>query len=144
MSDFKLDADSPYDIPSKEELREKPEKLPYPKSASKYRFYGNNIQTMIDVALTWDDGDMKEALIFTIANHMKKCFLNWNKDTVDDRAIFNHLFELSDAKIDLRNSTEDLSSSAELMRGKKKNYRSNNSGKKNYRGGNNNRGKKRY
>ena len=43
MSDFKLDADSPYEKPSKEELQEKPERLPYPKSANKYRFYGNNI-----------------------------------------------------------------------------------------------------
>ena len=116
MSDFKLDADSPYEIPSKEELREKPQKLPYPKSASKYRFYGNNIQTMIDVALTWDDGDMKEALVFTIANHMKKCFLNWNKDTVEDAVIFDHLYELSDGKIDIRKTEETLSESKSLLR----------------------------
>lgn len=116
MSDFKLDADSPYPTPSKEELQEKPESLAYPKSASKYRFYGNNIQTMIDTALSWEEGDMKEALIFTIANHMKKCFLNWNKDTVDDDVIFNHLYELSDGKIDIRNSTESLSDSANLLR----------------------------
>ena len=108
MSDFKLDADSPYEIPSKEELQEKPAKLPYPKSASKYRFYGNNIQTMIDVALSWDEGDMKEALIFNIANHMKKCFLNWNKDTVDDTVIFAHLYELSKGDIDIRDTEEKL------------------------------------
>jgi hypothetical protein len=49
--------------------------------------------------LTWEEGEMKEALVYTIANHMKKCFLNWNKDTVDDAVIFNHLTELSDGKI---------------------------------------------
>ena len=43
MSDFKLDAESPYPRPSKEELQEKPTPLAYPKSANKYRFYGNNI-----------------------------------------------------------------------------------------------------
>ena len=116
ISDFKLDADSPYDIPSKEELQEKPQKLPYPKSASKYRFYGNNIQTMIDIALSWDDGEMKEALIFSIANHMKKCFLNWNKDTVEDDVIFKHLYELSDGKIDIRDTTEKLAESKNLLR----------------------------
>ena len=52
MSDFKLDAESPYERPSKEELQEKPQPLAYPKSANKYRFYGNNIQIMIDTALT--------------------------------------------------------------------------------------------
>lgn len=119
MSDFKLDADSPYEIPSKEELQEKPESLPYPKSANKYRFYGNNIQIMIDTALTWEDGEMKDALIYTVANHMKKCFLNWNKDTVEDDVIFQHLFELSHGKFDLRNSEETLSESKNLLRSRK-------------------------
>ena len=136
MSDFKLDADSPYEIPSKEELREKPEKLPYPKSASKYRFYGNNIQTMIDVALTWDEGDMKEALVFTIANHMKKCFLNWNKDTVDDTVIFKHLFELSDGKIDIRETEEELAESKNLLR--KRNSQGQKSNNKNHQKNNKN------
>ncbi|TDQ29712.1 DUF4290 domain-containing protein [Tenacibaculum caenipelagi] len=116
MSDFKLDVDSPYETPSKEELTEKPEKMAYPKSASKYRFYGTNIQTMIDVALTWEDGDIKEALVFTIANHMKKCYLNWNKDTVDDNVIFDHLYELSDGRIDIRGLEEDLTDSKSLLR----------------------------
>lgn len=116
MSKFELDVDSPYETPSKEELAEKPERMAYPKSASKYRFYGTNIQTMIDVALTWEEGDMKEALVFTIANHMKKCYLNWNKDTVDDNVIFDHLYELSDGKIDIRSIEEDLTDSKSLLR----------------------------
>lgn len=129
MSDFQLDADSPYEKPSKEELQEKPESLPYPKSASKYRFYGNNIQTMIDTALTWEEGEMKEALLYVIANHMKKCFLNWNKDTVDDGVIFNHLYELSDGKIDLRNSEEPLSEIKDLLRVRKSQGNTKNKGK---------------
>ncbi|MGB0880369.1 MAG: DUF4290 domain-containing protein [Polaribacter sp.] len=116
MSDFKLDADSKYPKPSKEELQEKPEALAYPKSASKYRYYGHNIQTMINVALGWEEGDLKEALVFTIANHMKKCYLNWNKDTVDDVIIFNHLYDLSNGKLDLRNTEEELSESKNLLR----------------------------
>ena len=132
MSDFKLDADSPYPTPSKEELSAKPDSLNYPKSASKYRFYGNNIQIMIDTALTWEEGDMKEALVYTIANHMKKCYLNWNKDTVDDDVIFKHLTELSGGKINLTSEAETLSESKNLLRTKpnkttssKKNQKSN-------------------
>jgi hypothetical protein len=87
---------------------------------------------------------MKEALVYTIANHMKKCFLNWNKDTVEDTLIFRHLFELSNGKIDLKESNEDLSDSASLMRSKKK-Y-SNSNTKKSYKKStsNTNRGHKRY
>ncbi|MBG6130819.1 hypothetical protein IWQ47_002283 [Aquimarina sp. EL_43] len=141
MSDFKLDVDTPFPVLTKEKLQERPEPLKYPQNFPKYRFYGNNIKRMIDVANSWEDGDLKNALTLTIANHMKKCYLNWNKDTVEDSVIFNHLFELSDGKIDLKGSNEDLTDSSNLMRGKKKKHNSNNSGKKNYR---NNRGKKRY
>ncbi|WP_228851207.1 DUF4290 domain-containing protein [Aegicerativicinus sediminis] len=137
ISNFELDADSPYEIPSKEELMSRPEPLKYPQNHPKYRFYGNNIKTMIDVANTWEDGDMKDALIYTIANHMKKCFLNWNKDTVEDDVIFGHLKELSGGKIRLSESDEDLTDASSLMRGKKKHSKGHHKKKSN-------RGRKRY
>jgi len=108
ISDFKLDVDSPYPIPKREELQEYPQSLEYPQNFPKYRFYGNNIKRMIDVAIGWEDGEKKEALVFTIANHMKKCFLNWNKDTVEDDVIFKHLFELSEGKLNLKGTEEAL------------------------------------
>ena len=120
MSDFKLDADSPFEKPSKEVLNAKPEPLSYPQSFPKYRFYGNNIKIMIDEAVKWDAGEMKEALVLTIANHMKKCFLNWNKDSVKDQVIFDHLYELSETNIDIRDSKEELLDSALLLRSKKR------------------------
>jgi len=141
ISDFKLDVDSPYPIPSKEELSERPEHLGYPQNHPKYRFYGNNIKRMIDVAIGWEEGDMKDGLVLTIANHMKKCFLNWNKDTVEDDVIFQHLFELSDGKLNMKDSKEVLSASSELLKSKKR-YTSNN-GKKSKKGGRSG-GRKRY
>lgn len=119
MSDFKLEVDSPYEKPEREVLQAKPEALSYPKAASKYRFYGNNIQIMIDVALTWEEGEAREALYFAIANHMKKCYLNWNKDTVDDAVIFKHLKELSGGKINLVSREESLTEVKDLMRKRK-------------------------
>lgn len=116
MSDFKLDVDSPYPIPSREILHLKPDPLKYPQNFPKYRFYGNNIKYMIDVANSWEDGDMKSALIIVIANHMKKSFLSWNKDTVKDDVIFGHLFELSGGKINLTATDEELSTSIDLMK----------------------------
>lgn len=144
ISDFKLDVDSPYPIPSREELMERPEPLGYPQNFPKYRFYGNNIKRMIDVAVSWEEGDKKDGLIITIANHMKKCFLNWNKDTVEDEVIFAHLLELSDGKINLKNSDEDLSDASDLLKNKKRFNTSNSSAKKNYKPSNNNRNRKRY
>jgi hypothetical protein len=119
ISDFKLDVDSPYPIPKREELQEYPQSLEYPQNFPRYRFYGNNIKRMIDVAIGWEDGEKKDALVITIANHMKKCFLNWNKDTVENDVIFNHLFELSDGKLNLKGSDEILLDTMTILKNNK-------------------------
>ncbi|MGB2086253.1 MAG: DUF4290 domain-containing protein [Flavobacteriaceae bacterium] len=121
MSEFRLDVDSPFEKPIQEVLEQRPQPLEYPQNFPKYRFYGNNIKSMIDVALNWEEGQMKDALVFNIANHMKKCFLNWNKDTVDDQVIFNHLAELSDGKLSVKEEFLPLTPTQDLLRMKSKN-----------------------
>ena len=116
MSDFKLDVDAPFPKPSKEVLSQKPEVLPYPQNFPKYRFYGNNIKRMIDIAVDWEDADKQEALALAIANHMKKCYLNWNKDTVEDTVIFGHLRELSEGKLDVNLQKDKLTDSESILR----------------------------
>jgi hypothetical protein len=120
MSDFKLEVNSPYPIPSREVLQMKPEVLKYPQNFPKYRFYGNNIKYMIDVANKWEDGELKNGLVKVIANHMKKSYLSWNKDTVTDEVIFEHLYELSDGKLNLKQSSESLLKTDDLMRTNKR------------------------
>jgi hypothetical protein len=120
MSDFNLDVDSPYPIPSKDILTQKPDRLKYPQNFPKYRFYGNNIKYMIDVANSWEESELKNALVLVIANHMKKCYLSWNKDTVSDEVIFEHLLELSNGKLNLSKSNEELSNTHDLMKVNKK------------------------
>lgn len=116
MSDFKLDVESPYPILSREVLQLKPDRLAYPQNFPKYRFYGNNIKYMIDVANKWEEGELKSALVKVIANHMKKSYLSWNKDTVKDDVIFEHLYELSNGKINLLESSEELINTSDLLR----------------------------
>ncbi len=133
MSDFKLDLDTPFSKPSKEELSQKPEVLPYPQNFPKYRFYGNNIKRMIDIAVDWEESDKREALAIAIANHMKKCYLNWNKDTVEDSVIFEHLFELSEGKLNLLNQKEALTDSEDILRFANQKHQKSNYSKKNNR-----------
>jgi len=135
MSNFELDVDAPFPKPDAEVLAAPPTPLAYPQSFPKYRFYGNNIKCMIDVIVDWEEGDLKDALVYVIANHMKKCFLNWNKDTVEDKVIFGHLAELSNGKIVINSEDEVLSPSENLIRltNKRFNKGSRNSKNKNYR-----------
>ena len=121
MSNFELEVDSPFEKPQREVLEQQPQPMEYPQNFPKYRFYGNNIKSMIDVALNWEENEMKDALVYNIANHMKKCFLNWNKDTVDDQVIFNHLNELSNGKLAVKESLLPLTPTQDLLRMKSKN-----------------------
>ena len=50
---------------------------------------------------------------------MKKCFLNWNKDTVENDVIFNHLFELSEGKLNLKGSDEILLDTMTILKNNK-------------------------
>ncbi|MFV0219536.1 DUF4290 domain-containing protein [Empedobacter falsenii] len=137
MAEFDLDVKSPYPIPTKKDtVNSKPNKVEYPKSIYKYRYYGNNIRKMIDVAVTWEEGEKREGLYFAIANHMKKCYLLWNKDTVDDQVIFNHLYELSDGKIDLRKVDDHLVSPDRLN--SNNNHSNNNQNNRSYQNNNRN------
>ena len=142
MSNFQLDVDSPYEKPQKEVLAQKPDRLAYPQRNPKYRFYGNNIKSMINVAVNWEEGDFKQALVYNIANHMKKCFLNWNKDTVQDDVILNHLLELSDNNLKVREEDLPLTDASEFLkiRSKNGNGSKNNHKQRNKR----NNGRKRY
>ena len=123
ISDFKLDVDTPFPAPTREEIFKSPDVLEYPQNHPKYRFYGNNIQLMINEAIKMEEGDLKEALVLNIANHMKKCYLNWNKDSVKDDVIFKHLIELSNGQIKLKTEEEELKQASDLV---KKKPRSNN------------------
>jgi len=121
ISDFELDIDAPFPKPTRELLFERPEPLVYPQNHPKYRFYGNNIQLMINEAVDLDEGELKDALVLNIANHMKKCYLNWNKDSVKDEVIFQHLVELSNGKIKLKTDDEVLRQASALVQKKQRN-----------------------
>ena len=142
MSNFELDVDCPFEKPQKEVLTQKPDRLAYPQRNPKYRFYGNNIKSMINVAVNWEEGELKNALVFNIANHMKKCFLNWNKDTVQDEVILNHLLELSENKLKVSEEDLPLTDTSEFLKIRSKNG---NGSKNNYKQRNKrNSGRKRY
>ena len=80
MADFKLDIKYPYEI-------------------MRYRHYGRTLEVLIKKACEFPEGDEKRNLVALICNHMKKDYMAWNKDTVDDRKIAEDLDELSGGKL---------------------------------------------
>ena len=132
MSDFHLEVDSPYDRPSKESFEEKPEILKYSDNNIKFRHYGKILPLIIKRTIELDEGEYKDFLVFTIANHMKKSYLTWNKANVEDEVILKHLSQMSDDKLSMK-ETFKLSSFSDVKTQKnyKKNYsRGRNHGKR--------------
>ena len=124
MSDFKLDIDYPYEIIRKENLRTKPDRIPYTLTPIRYRHYGKTLERMIKKCEDYPDGPERDQLISLLANHMKKSFLTWNKEVVDDDKIFKDLREYSHGRIDLSPETFRLKESKEFLQKKnKKNMR---------------------
>ncbi len=139
MADFKLDIDYPYEPPKKETFQEQPKKVEYSENLIRYRHYGRILEAMVTEAAGYDSGDEKELLITLLANHMKKCFLVWNKDSVEDQKIYLDLEALSKGKIrrnDLsltdtrdilhRNNRSNKKSNGGHNRSQKKHRKSNN------------------
>ncbi|MAD50245.1 MAG: methionyl-tRNA formyltransferase [Flavobacteriales bacterium] len=106
ISNFDLDVESPYEKPVIEKLFEKPEPLNYPNSKIKYNHFGKVIELMISEAIKMEDDDLKKKLVVAIANQMKKSYVNWNLDTVEDEIIFNQLLKLSNNKLSIPEGTE--------------------------------------
>jgi len=120
ISDFQLDVDCPYPIPSKESLAAKPERLKYRDNNIDYKMYGTNVEKIIKAAIEYEEGPEKDALVHAITNHLKKSYLNWNRESVDDTLIFEHLKVLSDDKLKLKDGLT-LNTTAEILaRNKKK------------------------
>ena len=114
ISDFKLDVDSPYPKPTRDTFISKPELLKYPSNDIRYKHYGKTIERIIEKAKELEEGEMKNALIETIANHLKKSYLNWNRDSVNDEVILQHLKELSKGELKLRDSVR-LSNTSDIL-----------------------------
>jgi hypothetical protein len=106
MSDFKLDVDSPYEIPQPEVLNEKPQRMAYPKNKIRYGHYGSYTQRILEDSKSLTDEKEREYLKNTMANFMKVQFLAHNNDAVENNVIADQLKELSKGELILENPDE--------------------------------------
>ncbi len=148
ISGFQLDVDSPYPKPSPEVFLEKPARLTYPRKNIKFGHYGKTVELLIAKAKDYGEGEEKKALVMMIANLMKRSYLAWNRDSVTDEVILEHLEMLSDGAIKLRdvtlfgpNTNENVPRQNTF---KKKNWKQGGSGGGFKHKHNNNNNKKRY
>ena len=140
ISEFKLEVESPYPIPTRETLKAKPERLPYPKRYPKHNHLGKNIEHVIDKALKEENPDKKQGFANSIAYYMKLTYSNWHKELVHDDTIQAELSSITKGELEFNNRpfvkhrtdnrTEEYGSGRSTN-----NYRKNFSGSRDNRGG---------
>ncbi len=99
ISKFKVDIDSPYPLPTQDDLTSKPNPIPINKEPIKASCYGRNIQNMLDLIASREDDEVKMYMIKVIASYMKQQYLIWNKDSVAEETIFEDIKMLSGGRI---------------------------------------------
>lgn len=119
MSGFELDIDYPCEIIRKENLYTRPERVPYTLSPIRYRHYGKTLESMIKKVGDFPEGPERDQLISLLANHMKKSFLTWNKEVVDDEKIFKDLCEYTRGEIEFDLNALKLKDSKAIMQQRK-------------------------
>lgn len=103
IADFKLDVDSPYPIPTRESLKARPERLPYPKRHPRYNHLGKNIEVVIDKALKEENPEKKQGFANAIAYYMKLSYNNWHKENIHDDAIQAELSAITKGELEFNN-----------------------------------------
>ncbi len=137
MSDFSLDIDFPYELPARESFQIKPNPVPYPRNQIQFRHYGKIVEEMIGQAVKMEEGDLKEHLKFLIANYIKRSYLTWNRDVVEDEQVLQDLQLLSGGRLTLDRSVKLLENVMEIREnrtaGKNRPNLNKNKKKKNFR-----------
>ena len=148
ISDFKLDVESPYPIPTRETLKARPERLKYPKKYPKFNHLGKNIEVVIDKALKEENPEKKQGFANAIAYYMKLTYSNWHKELVHDDSIQSELSTMTKGQLEFNNrpfvkhrtdSHMDRDDYAGMGGGRNQ-YRKNFGGRDNRGGGRDNRG----
>ncbi|MBL7750915.1 MAG: DUF4290 domain-containing protein [Chitinophagaceae bacterium] len=104
ISDFKLDVESPYPIPTKETLKGKPAPLPYPDRHPRLYHLGKNLEIVIDKALAETNPEKRQGFANAIAYYMKLAYNNWHKEMVHDDAIQSELTTITNGQLEFTNT----------------------------------------
>ncbi len=99
LADYDLDVDSPYPISHDDTTSFHPHALKPKTGPITYRHYGRALEDMVKAVAEMPDSPERRQLTEQIAHTMKRQYLQWNRDTVDDRLIAEQLSQLSGGRL---------------------------------------------
>lgn len=142
ISGFKLDVDSPYPMPSPEAVSAPPDSIPYPNKPIQFRFYGRNLQNMVDKAIKIEEPSLKQDFLSLLASFMKNSSRSWNSEELSNETIVEHLRVMSKGKLNITPEDLEIKVDASFVRKPQQSNNRNHKFSKNY--GKNKRNKNRF
>lgn len=106
ISDYQLDVDSPFPPPQPLTESTKPHHVDYQNHNIQYGHYGYYMAKMIEIASKTEDDEMRQALAHSIANQMKRNYLEWSGNVVNDQQIIADLKAMSKGRLVLDEETK--------------------------------------
>lgn len=119
MARYELDVDSPYPKPEPAEKESAPAEMNYPNAQSRSGHFGKTTLDLIEACKAMEEGEEKQVLVVKLANLMKRHFLTWNRNTVEDAVIAEELKKMSGGSLVLPEGIE-LENSADILRNVRK------------------------
>lgn len=101
MADFQLDVDSPYPIPSADELAPHPVKMEYPTKNIAIKHYGKNVENILRSLKEVDDQEAVEEVIGNVARYMRTKSYEYNQEHPNNEVIIKDIKRMSDHMISL-------------------------------------------
>jgi|YNPMSStandDraft_1061717.scaffolds.fasta_scaffold00299_9 hypothetical protein len=95
ISNYELDIDYPVPIYKKEDLKAHRKKITYPDKTSLKKHYGYITEQMAKVIAQMPETEERNRLLIDLANHMKKQYLMYKKEAVNDEQILSDLRTIS-------------------------------------------------
>ena len=99
IAGYDIDLDSPFAPPTPLSKQKKPQHIGYQSNRIKYGHYGHYLIKMIEAASEEPNDELRQALAYSLAAQMKRNYLEWNKNVVNDQVILDDLKAISGGRL---------------------------------------------
>ncbi len=148
IAGFDLDVDSPYPLPSREQIEIKPRKLEYNQRRVAFKHYGKYVGEMIKSLSSEKSADAVKLAVDNIARYMRTKSFEYNQEHPNNEAIIKDIRRMSNNSIELdeeaiNNIQSDYKSNRSAHSNKGPRKSQNNRNNKGRNNNNNNKGRQR-
>ena len=114
MANYELDVDAPFPIMPKEQVEMKPNRLERPTGKIRFPHYGRSLEQMVRAVADMPAGDERDRVMALVAHAMKRQYLQWNRDSVDDQLIKDQFAILTEGRLRLPDDFQFLDTQSYL------------------------------